>query len=848
MSRRSRTSNNRSNSSEIEAFYRDLIGDEPTNHKTQGDTFSETEAFFAELVGETAEPERPRRDRAQPDRAAPPPSAIQLTVVPRSGRREDLTVSPSEQLGGSASTFTVQVGTDLLLEATGSPTPVGTPAYTWTPANSSLVTITPVATAQTHPNRVNVRGLRPGTTSITVTYRAASGGVANTTFSVQVTPIVRIAQPATQTVWVMAHEPEEPDLLTRGIAQGGSLWTSTTGSGNLTVAHGSVANGTGDRTGTPGTRVRVGERGLVVRGQVDASATGVNIQVRDTGGTPIPLKTSPTATAANELAATLAAPASGAATRDFEAVLFFDNPSSRFGPVTVRAESAGLSPNAAATSAVLLAGVQMALVNDTVSNVDGRTAGPVPTEADERVVIDFLASPQANLANLSAQTRARRMIVYTMSHRLRSLGTRTVRRPEMPMWMIELHLIGVNASTLLPFLQQRAGGARRLQLAATFRLRTSWDGPNSASTTRPYSYTQDFNFNTSVNIALNTGGTAIEGLQTSGEVQNALTPAPVSPTFPVTGRRLPQVKVSGVTRRWGRQSAATLLPTLLIEHQPLVVNSAAQEIIRGGDGQLTLTSLTVDGAAVDPGRLPGTTGTSVPPAATPLAGLPTFRIQGANPPAADRRAIIDAVVEEYVTAHAADAWVAALPLAAWQTTVALIVQHESIGGTHFDERSTSRLRFGTERFGHEQDMPTFGAPAGYGWGQLDSPPVTNDAAWSFVENLRAATDLLIGQKARAAHTAMNAHLPSPMTRLAQAAFRREAVRRYNGNTEMSWSGTTWVINPTSAQTAGVGVPNPRLNYPNEVLGTTVVYFTGSGASLTFPWPIAFPPAQFGPGI
>lgn len=815
--------------------------------------------FFAELTGEPANRDRSsasgRARRSAGTAPAVSPAFVSIGAAgpddrQRAGRRLDRPGEDSEQ--SPTTTFNLPVGQGLVLTATGTPLPVGTPAYTWVTADRTVATIAPLGTSQTHPSQARVQGLRPGTTRVTVTYRAGAGRVATSSASLTVqapAAVLRIAKPAADSLWPVLLEPEDPGFLTRGLNQGGALWTSATGSGNLTLTHGDPANGTGDRTGTG--RLRPGERGLVVQGQVSVAATGVQVRVMR-GLVPLPLRTHPSVTGTSTaVSATLAAAVTGASTRDFEATIFIDDPASRFGEVTVRADASGLPANASATATVLLAGVQIALVNDRMANIDGSVAGPVLTEANERNVIDFLVSPQPDLPRISAQTRARRMIVYEIDHRRRPHGTTTIAAPEMPMWMTELHLVGVDSAALLALLRRRAaapGGRRDLRVEAGFRLETSWDGPNSGSATRPYRYTKTWLGSTAASIALDTAGTAIDGLQISGEVRNALAPAPTAPAFPVSTRRTAKVFLGSVTRRWGRQSAKPLLPTTLIEHQPLLVGAANREIMRGGNGTLALVSLRIDGVDVDPGRIPDAAGTAAPPTGTALAMLPGFRIKGVNLPQADRRAMTDAIVAEHVAAHRADAWVAALALAQWQATVHLLISHESVGGAQFENRGTGRRQFGGRRFGHEQDMPMFGAPAGYGLGQIDNPPVTDDAAWSFTDNLRMVLDILIGSKARGAHGAMSAHFATPMSRADQAAFRRETVRRYNGHTEMEWSGTAWRINPTVPQRDSAGNPNDRLGYCNAVLGTTIQYFTGTGAAATFPWPIAFPATQHGPGL
>jgi hypothetical protein len=149
-------------------------------------------------------------------------------------------------------------------------------------------------------------------------------------------------------------------------------------------------------------------------------------------------------------------------------------------------------------------------------------------------------------------------------------------------------------------------------------------------------------------------------------------------------------------------------------------------------------------------------------------------------------------------------------------------------------------------------MPIFGPPAGYGLGQLDNPAVNDDQVWSFVENMREAIRRLMVDKANAAYNALSGDFSNPQTRRDRAVYQREIVRRYNGGTEFRRNAgdTDWEIRPSLAQWTNAGTPNqapnPNLNYPNQVLGTSIVYWTGAGATAVFPWPIAFPAAQYGP--
>jgi hypothetical protein len=163
-------------------------------------------------------------------------------------------------------------------------------------------------------------------------------------------------------------------------------------------------------------------------------------------------------------------------------------------------------------------------------------------------------------------------------------------------------------------------------------------------------------------------------------------------------------------------------------------------------------------------------------------------------------------------------------------------------------------------------MPLFGPPHGYGIGQLDSfgnPPrgADDDEVWDWVANLRAAVGVVLAEKAAEAWTLVSTHAPNPLDRFTRAVFRRETVRRYNGRSEFVWTGATWAVAPTltwlDPATKALG-PHPNLLYPNLVLGTGVVYYTdatgapnkpdGANTAFTYPPPIPFTAADYGPGI
>ena len=85
-----------------------------------------------------------------------------------------------EQAGPAVQTeIVLLVGATGGARATGSPTPVGRPAYTWTVSDSRVVRVdVPGNDAQTHPNRVAIVGLRPGRATVTATYRDSRGRTA----------------------------------------------------------------------------------------------------------------------------------------------------------------------------------------------------------------------------------------------------------------------------------------------------------------------------------------------------------------------------------------------------------------------------------------------------------------------------------------------------------------------------------------------------------------------------------------------------------------------------------------------------------------------------------------------
>jgi YD repeat-containing protein len=707
--------------------------------------------------------------------------------------------------------------------------------------------------------------------------------------TIDVTPgSVALDSPAELTFWPVLRDLPSADYSHVGLAQGAALWTQPNAPGQLTVAEGAAAPDPGD--------ARPRERFLRVLGRVDAASTAVHVRLYNAAGNTIDLAAAdPDDPPVNEVTAALSAATAASGQRSFEATLRPADPASAFGPVqlaVIEETPAGTKIDA---FTVQLCGFQVSLVDDPAPT----QPGTAPGEADEVIVVDFGASPRGTLADLSGQTRARRMVQYRIANERRPLpsGGTPVLRPRMPLWTGEAQLVGVTRGDLEDLLRRRAdrrGAARSVtgpqttRISFHWQLRLTWDGPDAAAATfgppfpRPnqrHAHSLDLPAQPAVATAVlsydgsgrltDPAGNAVP-MDPAGVLPHALDPPPVARVFPVSNRRAPAVRVAQ-PRRWGRAATDVSLPALVIEFQPSVETAAGIEAVRGGDGVLQISELSFDGtpvargSSVDSGAGPGV----VDPGSA-AAALPPFRIVGQNPPAQDVEDVVRALVREYVDRHAGDAHVRPLTRDCWETTVLKILRHES-GGRYrqFDDRGAARRSWSRQGttwvFGTEQSMPLFGPPHGYGIGQLDlfSTPqrgANDDEVWNWVENLRAAVLVVLAEKAASAWALIGQHAPTPIDRFTRAAFQRETVRRYNGGTEFSWTGAVWGIEP-SLRWANAAQPNlgPHANllYPNAVLGgTPVVYYTsatgtpnrpdGANTVFAYPPPVAFTAANFTP--
>jgi hypothetical protein len=739
---------------------------------------------------------------------------------------------------------------------------------------------------------------------------------------------LEVSRPADLSVWPVLWEAPSPTYSTMGLDQASALWGKAKAKakqrGKPTLRTPPVGGSPGAEAqppATPGLKVtensrapappdavRPRERAVFVEGTVDAKVSAVKIQVIDVAGKPVALLADPRKREAKsellEMDAAFVDKGSGGK-RAFSAKLYFARTAEAFGPVQVLARTEGLTPNVIGVASCLLTGVQIALVADPA---DGKKAGLVGGETDEKIIVDFLESPKKSVKEITAQTRARRMAVFDQGIRNRPAsgrkGANSIPTPEMPLWMAELHLLGLTAATVTDLLNRRqnAGASARLAIQPQWRLRLFWDGPDSGPLAkgkppdRRYSYGNDFPQDTEAKQEVTVSAPSSSGMGGPAggpQLSVQVSPQPETIPFPVEGRRKAQVRLQGEKRRWGRQANGTVRDAIVVEWQPNIarrpgpdpVRDVAKstkagsgggdpyEVLRGGDGEILLRGLLIDGAPVGgepPPKSEGGKGSPTkaddgagPPdkvkagaASSPVAALPVFRVRGKNLPVpkGEKKApavaeIVNSLVEEYFRAHKEEARIKVLSLARWQATVRAIIDHESGGGSrHFDDRGAARRKYAKLYYGHERDMPLFGAPHGYGLGQLDNPPPESDQVWSFIANLRSVVELIMGNgrddKGRMAYSHLKDHLHHPATEREAAVYQRELVRCYNGGNEFVWEKGDWQI---------LTRPTTQPKYPNQVFkdASPVTYVAvtvrdgGSGKEVTR-YKAKFEPKNYGP--
>lgn len=700
------------------------------------------------------------------------------------------------------------------------------------------------------------------------------------------------------------HDPAAriPDYQTAGLDQGSTLhWPGS--APTLPVAENSQAPALPDEVVFHGNHVwiRPRERVLHFEGTIDARATGISVQMFDRSGNVAQLRPTidPRTAAVDHVAGTVDAAAG--TTRPYKADVFFFDAVNTFGIVQFFVLSTGMTPPIIEAFTGYLCGFQITLVDDFAANADGTHPGPLLNEANEMLSVDFVNSPNTDRTHMRAQTRLRRMCFFPLNGRDRPLDTTaavsaqnpSVFRPEMPMWMAEFQAVGVSATPLTTVMALRAffeGSPFDLTLGLTWQLTLTWDGPDHM--TDPHqAYQYDISLPQpaqTVHMHFGRNGQFVDAhganvVVNAGELPNAFDTPPTQAAFPVTGRRLPKMLVSGQQRPWGRKTGAVTKDAWVCECQLRLIqtrNGNDVELIRGGDGSLK-ADLTVDGANVVQA-----------PETGPAMRLPRFRIRGFNPTPQQADAVRDAVVDQFVNLHGSDAWVAMLPARAWRETARLIFAHEA-GGQQFDLRHSQILFLGRGinlYYGNENGMPFFGGPHGYGFVQVDYGPnpigagaehvatadQLHDELWNYVDCIRGGVRHLINVKGRSAFNHLHGHILADARRM-RAVFQREVVRRYNGGSEFVFHGGDWMIHPsiiwTNPHHHSEGVHGGML-YPNSVLGTAVTYFTGDNHAnriitvtpatqsaadqaaadtqvdqrTQFNWPVQFNTADYGPGI
>ncbi|WP_224372647.1 hypothetical protein [Hyalangium versicolor] len=491
------------------------------------------------------------------------------------------------------------------------------------------------------------------------------------------------------------------------------------------------------------------------------------------------------------------------------------------------------------------------------------------------------AKQKAN-AELTKERRARRMIRYVIrgDQKRKFNGTGPeVPHPQMPMFMAELHVFGVQKAPIEELLQRRkrsvpavSGLTQSLRMEIDWRFRLKWKGPDVDPPVSPpdtfhdanaggYSLNQEFRgVWTSTKLqAVAQGVTLTIGdddtlTLESDAVKDAFTPVPVKLPFPVATRRTPIVAIANRQRAWGRAQGAKNAAAMVVEWQVPVVDSTSREILRGGDGFLTVAALSIDGQRVARG-----TSATVASAQSDLQLVP-FRVSGDNAPANAINAndpmgqMIETVVGETYEKLAATHVARNIDVSGWKLAYRRTVAHESRarqfnGSTWADFRHWEGNMVWS--YGQERGMPLHGHPHGYTMAQCDPHP-SDDAMWSYIDAIRAGIKVMfdkalvaksdLEKKANQANAAYQAKVaagtvtpqdqdPAASLDLTIAKHReallRAAVKRYNGGTEFVWGHPHGYVAPappaTPAPMSWVISPSTKNDYPNMALGTNVNY-------------------------
>jgi hypothetical protein len=760
--------------------------------------------------------------------------------------------------------------------------------------------------------------------------------------------VIHLDEPGELKLWPLMWElpsqadpahPAKPSYQTANIRQGADWWQAN-------PLHENDASPAAPDTVTYGGKAiptRPRERGLRIKGRIDGRATGARVRFLDRDGAAIPLRREldTASPEVQEVTCELSAGESGVKT--FKADVFFRHtvtnqihvPESvnHFGPAYILILSEQTDPPIVDAFPGHLCGMQTALVDDFRKNHNGQERGTFLGEIEDKNIVSFKHSPTAAPVGLiSTETQARRMLAYEIVSQERLLDSTqaggpdnpAVLKPQMPMWMAEAQVVGLDPLDLQD-LQLRAyyisyfdlhekPATTPLNFDVTWRLELKWPGPDNSTSQfgpgsgneiqRPnqsyssqYPPDADGSFTQRVELNFNAGGKLCDAdgialtLGDDGSVPHAFTEEQAAAAFPVAGRRAPKV-VTNVNRPWGRHAGAVEKPSLLIEWQP-AIKDGDLEIIRGGDGELKALSAKVYNQRLHVWSAPEIPDDPDNPDAPgePDMRMPTFRVRsrtdgavtaGDRIPRPQAETLINALVAKYFNDPAHNqSHVTTLSLACWQATARAIFDHENRGSRayyrQYDERASGRWAWQRQisgnpptvshfYFGNESGMPLFGPPHGYGFGQLDDAPASDDQVWSFVENIREAVRRIFEQYGAGAYSYLTtAIISSSATKLEtaretvkrgsypagaagtaqynaahataianaaaagqeflnlagqrkRAIYQRELVRRYNGGREFKYeqanSQWQWVVHTNITST-------DRQPYPNLVLHTAV---------------------------
>ncbi len=648
--------------------------------------------------------------------------------------------------------------------------------------------------------------------------------------------------------------------------------------------------------------------GVGVHGTVKNGAGQVDLYLLDATGEQLKFRlTSETNAPAVDVVTVDVKGADGKST--FATRLFVDDPKRFFGLVQLVAVTKQGQPEGWGNVTAMLLGVQLGLCDDRLQSDKGDVPGPPMGPGDEMNVIDFTTTavkgplPTAKLpkkstnpaiqaqinaaqsaaqAALSPHARARRMVCFPIRADRKRPNAKDASgpeelRPEMPLWMAELQLVGFKRGEGQAFIQMRQAelgiDKRALAIQASFALTLSWRGPDDDLPGPPRKGGGARNPRSNISMtfkgafrgkksaqqgvgnassapaptvkydpsAMVLGTVDIEDdgnlkVSKDGTSTVEIDPPYAAAPYPVSGRRIPTLWLDQRLRSWGWTTDGPVVPTLVLEWQPPIVDAKQKgltEIMLGGDGRLEVAQISFAGKpVVRPSANPSPPSETV---AGPLLALPTFRVKGDNPAKGDAVAVdslIDAAIQDVMAAHPNDGPVQMLSAPVWKHLVGRLMLHES-AGEHFSprpERSLYRRTAPFRCYGIQSGMPKFGAPAGYGIGQHDPPRSLQDM-WNFYEHIRLGIEELIAtQYGKGAYDYLTSlHPLSPTNSLDKAIFLRETVRAYNSGREFVYEDGQWIMRPWLwVKEKGKPPRKAPLNadsraYANNVLGTGVKY-------------------------